>query len=403
MSTSKPAHRAAAHSPRRLSRTLAVGIATGLLTVSGLFTGLLTPAYSAGPSVSPVHADSLPTVPAQKASSTVPGMPSTAPSTTQFGVYTGPGRKGVDGANAFSTWSGHKVERVLDFLPYDSWSSLANNSWLIDAYAGTGYHLDLSVPMLTSSGGGSLAQCADGTYDAYWTGLGSKLVAAGLPDTTLRLGWEMNGNWYPWAAAGRTNDYIGCYRHIVEVTRTVPGAHFSYAWSPNLGAGSFPAEQAYPGDAYVDDIAVDAYDTSWTWNPTPVGVSTTQARANSWAWIQRGDHGLDFWSAFARSHNKPLALGEWGATWRSDGHGGGDNTGYVNSMFDFIDDPANKVAYATYFNSADSASPRHDLMRPDTVFPTAAAAFRQRLQAVGGQRAAIQPWKQFILRVSGRA
>jgi hypothetical protein len=163
--------------------------------------------------------------------------------------------------------------------------------------------------------------------------------------------------------------------------RAVPGSRFTFDWNPNLGGGTFPAEQAYPGDAYVDVIGVDVYDTSWTWYPTPAGVTTDAARTSAWNWLLKGDHGLTYWSAFAHQHNKPMSITEWGATWRPDGHGGGDNPYFVDRLMDFITDPANNVVNSHYFN-LDVASVRHNLTRPDTIFPAALARLQARAAVI---------------------
>ena len=73
-----------------------------------------------------------------------------------------------------------------------------------------------------------------------------------------------------------------------------------------------------------------------------------------------------------------MALPEWGVATRSDGHGGGDNSYYIQNMHDFIVNPANSVAFQAYFdvNASDGA---HELSPADgqTAFPNAAALFRK--------------------------
>jgi hypothetical protein len=165
---------------------------------------------------------------------------------------------------------------------------------------------------------------------------------------------------------------------VVSAMRTAAGQAFTFEFNANLGLGTLPAELAYPGDGYVDIVGVDAYDTSWTWYPVPAGVTTAAAQANAWNWLYKGNHGLAFWSAFAATHAKPLSITEWAATWRSDGHGGGDNPYFTDRMLDFIADPANHVLRSDYFNSPDTATLKHDITRLGTAFPLAAAELRNR-------------------------
>src|ERR1700712_2592667 len=130
-----------------------------------------------------------------------PASAATTPTHAQWGVYTGPGAKGVTGAATFAGFSGAPVGRVVDFLQQSSWTETTRNAWMISPYPGTGYQLILSVPMVPDTAGTSLDECASGLYDTYWRTIASGLVTAGLPTTEIRPGWEFNGNWYKWSAA----------------------------------------------------------------------------------------------------------------------------------------------------------------------------------------------------------
>jgi Glycosyl hydrolase family 26 len=313
------------------------------------------------------------------------GIAATSPATT-WGVYVGPGAKNVAGAPAFAQKTGLPVTSVVDFPGEASWTDVSGASWELDPYRGSGLALEYSLPLMPSgvSADGTpwnLAACATGAYDYQWTTLGKKLVAEAQPATVIRPGWEFNGSWYRWSAAGQVTNFVGCFRKVVAAMRAVPGSRFTFDWNPNLGAGTFPAEQAYPGDAYVDVVGVDVYDTSWTSYPTPAGVTTDSARTSAWNWLLRGDHGLTFWSSFAHAHSKPLAITEWGVTWRPDGHGGGDNPFFVDKMLDFITDPANNVVSNHYFN-LDTTTIRHDVTRADTIFPASLARLQARSAAI---------------------
>ncbi len=306
----------------------------------------------------------------------------TTPPALQLGVYTNPGAKNVAGAAAFSTWSGARIGRALEFLSHTSWLDMTRIGWVLTPYTGSGYQLELSVPMVTDDPGTSLAACASGAYDATWRSIATSLVGAQLADTEIRPGWEMNGSWFRWSASGRTGEYKSCFQHLVTAMRSVPGQRLTFTFSPGVGANAVPAELAYPGDAYVDTVSLDIYDLSWAWYPVPAGMTTATAQTKAWTSLKSGDHGLDFWTAFAAAHAKPLGISEWGLTWRSDGHGGGDDPAFVDRMFDWATDPANNVRYLNYFNSPDSAAVKHDLMGPASVFPQAATRFRARSHAV---------------------
>jgi hypothetical protein len=332
-------------------------------------------------------------LPGIRAASASPGPPppnlrprtlatATSTSAVHWGTYVGPGSKGVAGARAFAAWSGLPITDALDFSPTSNWTEITRTGWLLTPYAGTGLRLEYSLPMLPDTTGVSLADCAAGKYDDQWVKVSNNMVTAGQARSIVRPGWEFNGSWYKWSAAGKAASYAGCFRHIVTAMRSVPGAAFAFDWNPNIGSGTFAAELAWPGSAYVNYIGVDVYDTSWTWYPTPAGVSTATAQDRAWTWILNQDHGLKFWATFAKARGKKLAITEWAATWRSDGHGGADNPSFIDHMLDFILDPANGLAYAHYFNSADTATSRHDIMRSDTAMPAAAAELRRRAAAL---------------------
>ena len=57
--------------------------------------------------------------------------------------------------------------------------------------------------------------------------------------------------------------------------RSVAGEHFRFVWNPDAGAftqSGYSVAAAYPGDAYVDVIGLDAYDQSWATPQTPTNA-----------------------------------------------------------------------------------------------------------------------------------
>lgn len=295
-----------------------------------------------------------------------------AATTTTFaqGVYAGSGAAGVTGTQSFDSQLHVASTESLDFPPTSSWSQIEGQSWLLSPHAAAGARLEYSVPIVPSITGASLAQCAAGAYNSHWAALASNLIHYGLANTIVRPGWEMNGTWYAWSAAANPAAYIDCFRHVVTTMRKAPGQHFSFDFNPNNNRGSFPAELAYPGDAYVDIIGDDVYDTSWVWYAAGTTVTPT-AQAKAIAYDISGDHGLAYWASFAIDHHKHLAVTEWGLCHRSDGHGGEDDPQYVQALFNFMANPAHAVAYEHYFNTA-----AHQLTAP-TPFPNSARTFTQ--------------------------
>ncbi len=57
--------------------------------------------------------------------------------------------------------------------------------------------------------------------------------------------------------------------------RSVAGENFRFEWNPDAGAftqSGYSVAAAYPGNAYVDVIGLDAYDQSWATPQTPTNA-----------------------------------------------------------------------------------------------------------------------------------
>lgn len=298
-----------------------------------------------------------------------------------WGVYSDSGVRGSAQVRQFSQATGAKIGRVLEFAGGATWRDISQPDWVFKAHARKGYTLEVSVPMLPREQPASLAQCARGDYNRYWQSIAQRAVKHGVPNASMRPGWEFNGGWYPWSAVGQARQYRGCFRQVVTTMRSVPGQRFTFVWNPNVNDQKMPAEQGYPGDAYVDYVSVDIYDYSWTLYRNNA-ATPAQSRAQ-WQHRYAGSRGLAFWARFAREHRKPLGISEWGLAWRSDGHGGGDNVLFLDAMMAFITDPANRVAYATYFNNPNRGDLRHRIAGPGQGFSRSATRYRQWVARAG--------------------
>ncbi len=348
-----------------------------------------------------------------------PGAPAAAkaPLIATLGAYTGSGRDGAGRQVAFQDWLGQPVRYALDYgSAAGGWSGIVQPDAALSAWqkawagedaaaeAATGSasapvhrRLVYSVQLFPTAVGQQLGharalqQCAAGADDQHWATLARTLLRHGMPDTIVRPGWEMNGDWFDWSAGGHEQAYIGCFRHLVDAMRAVPGQHFTFTWNVAIGPSASAAEKAWPGDAYVDDVGVDIFD--WTWATGVYGNSAQQSTAQraqavrtAWATKLNGDHGLRYWAAFAQAHGATLSFPEWGLARRFvDDNGGGDNPYFIAQMLAFIADPAHHVRYACYFNTV-SQDADHRLtplpgVRGGTPFPDAAALYRRTIQS----------------------
>lgn len=278
----------------------------------------------------------------------VPTSAATALPATDLGVYRGAANP--EAVAAFGRWLGRDPTWALDFLPADSWQTISRPEWFARRWADSPYRVVYSVPLLPSSGDATLAEGATGAYDGYFRRLARGLVDAGDGDAVIRLGWEMNGDWFRWSAAGHETEFVDYWRHVVDAMRSVEGAHFAFDWCPTAGPASMSASDAYPGDAYVDLIGLDVYDVGDP-NLTP---------AQRWNALVAEPYGLDWQAGFAIEHAKPMTFPEWGLWLSSDGRGGGDDPYFVEQMWRWT--ASHDVAYEMYFDQ--DASETHELTDP---------------------------------------
>jgi Glycosyl hydrolase family 26 len=179
-----------------------------------------------------------------------------------LGVYRGPGAP--DQVAAFDAWRGGPPSTyALDFIVANDWNPIAFPYYWANAWRGSRYRVVYSVPMLPSNGA-TLAIGATGAYDPYFAEMARNLVAAGQGNAILRIGWEFNGDWYPWSASQDPAAFVAYWQRIVDAIRAVPGAHFTFDWAPNLGRAAVAPDSVYPGDAYVDVIGLDVHDQDWS-------------------------------------------------------------------------------------------------------------------------------------------
>jgi hypothetical protein len=293
----------------------------------------------------------------------------------QLGAYVGPADP--SGIKTFELATGEKLTLASDYLPSnDGWAGMdgadGNLNWLTGAWQSSGFTLSLGVPMIPTNGQGmpegTLAQGANGSYNAYFVSLAKSLVAAGEGNSYLRLGWEFDGDWFSWQAltpAAETS-YAMYFQQIVTAMRTVAGEDFQFVWNPDASAFAsteYSLAAAYPGNSYVDVIGVDLYDMSWVNPLTPLNV-----------WNNMTLPALTAAENFAKSEGKPLAICEWGVLIRGQ-HGLRDDPLYVNDMAAWMKNRSNNVAYESYFDgNTQSGVQDQDQNLTDGLFPNSRAA-----------------------------
>jgi len=179
--------------------------------------------------------------------------------------------------------------------------------------------------------------CAAGDFNSYATELGVSLVAAGLQNSVLRLGAEMNGIWEA--------DFIGytsqeqklwtlCFANEVTGLRQATGEHFLIDWNANACVENIPFANFYPGNAFVDIVGLDLFDVSCTLPKTRLSFKQLASERL----------GLTDFEAFALARGKPMSFPEWGLK----AFPSGDDPGYIDGIG--ANFTRRDFAFETYFN-----------------------------------------------------
>ncbi|MDO7844612.1 glycoside hydrolase family 26 protein [Sphingomonas immobilis] len=282
-----------------------------------------------------------------------------------FGAHVGAGCNGRADIPRYEKFVGRKLEWSTDAFDQRDWAKLRSSiDWLSGCWRGTDVKLIISIPMIAQSGPGTLKDGAEGKFDDIFLHSAKTLVKDGHDKVVIRIGWEFNGGWQPWAANKDPANFIAYYRRAVGLMRSVPGQHFKFEWTPNIGRNALPAEQGYPGDDVVDIIGMDIYNEYWT-----PALANTQVR---FAWFVNQPYGLNWLRDFGKQHHKPIAFSEWGSGTRKDGHGAGDDPYFITKMAEWM--RANDVLYHSYWESAESS---YDDSVTRGAHPLAGKAFRE--------------------------
>jgi hypothetical protein len=202
------------------------------------------------------------------------------------------------------------------------------------------------------------------------------------------MGWgicNQNGD----GLASWAGDFVPAFQHIVTSMRSVAGANFKFIWNPidssNSSCAGADLENFYPGDAYVDDVSLDAYDgvgsatssDAARWSDLLDGVNAGGWTAVAPAAINGQafqGYGLTWLAAFGTEHNKEVGLPEWGLVSSGADAGGGDDAYFMTQMADWI--KANATGPVIVWNYGDGTLPLDIPNYTNGDTPNATAAFQ---------------------------
>ncbi|MGI4793183.1 MAG: carbohydrate-binding domain-containing protein, partial [Janthinobacterium lividum] len=215
----------------------------------------------------------------------------------------------------------------------------ANASWSAWSWAQTGAAYVgptsgtipvIGVPLASSAGGWSnvdtfYQQIIAGNYDSAYAGIVDAWASHGYKTMDLRLGYEFNGNFMPWAPGNSSSptanaDFVKAWQHVADVLHAEgvkQGVTVNTVWNPaDINYTSANVMSLYPGDKYVDIIGTDSYSpeynldsTNWQASNSGAIVSTSGTASAA----QQAINNAHYWTYSNASQYNPV--GQTGTGW----------------------------------------------------------------------------------------
>lgn len=307
-----------------------------------------------------------------------------------------PEKGGGDRLARYEHWLGRKIGKITDNASETGdWAQLMRTTiYARDFWGKKPIDLLLRIPLLPAAAKGQFKAGAEGRFDPHFLELArslSPLLDREVSGTTytlrIGLGWENNGNWYPWFSKTDPHAYKTFYQRVVVLFRSVD-PRFRFDWNTSLGTMQLAPDVIFPGKDHVDSIGLDIYDQFP--NGSSYGFGKHARRFTDL--YKGGAFGLDYWSDKSKALQLPIAVGEWGVadwtkTWTGGGaQGGGDNPHFIEQMAAWFDSLGDRLIWQSYFERFYKGV-NHSLSRgpmlPDgrtpgpTVFPESSAKYRE--------------------------
>jgi hypothetical protein len=202
-----------------------------------------------------------------------------------------------------------------------------------------------SIPMVTwefwSTKTGGVATISNGSKDAYLRAFADSAKAYGH-EIWIRPLHEMNSTWYPWAGGTAGNSaasVVAAWKHIKQVFIDRGATNVKLVWSPNNDSVPNTTANAiaayWPGDAYVDILAIDGYNfgtsLGGSWRPFSSVIGSS-------------------YSTVTKLSAKPLILAETGCVEQ-----GGSKSAWITNMFSVIKSSYPRITGVCWFNVNDTA------------------------------------------------
>lgn len=205
------------------------------------------------------------------------------------------------------------------------------------------------IPLVLFGNGANTAAVARGAYDGYLNSLADSIKALGRP-VYVSYAHEMdasaNRSW-----VGSPQAFIQAWRHIHDLFARRGAGNAAWVYTLTGPAfqgnyGSTPANQYYPGDAYVDWIGTDAYN----WGGC--------RGANEWRSFADT---FKYFYAWGSRQSKPLMIPETGSV---EGAPGAKGQWYVDAAKALRNMP--RIKAVTFYSSVDNNGRKRCDWRPTT-------------------------------------
>jgi hypothetical protein len=205
----------------------------------------------------------------------------------------------------------------------------------------------------------TVKQIANGEQDEFIIEQAKHVKDFGYP-VFIRFGAEFNiyqGETYVGQTEKETfvfgqnpQDFIGAWRHYVDIFRSVNVTNAIFMWNPNFADfGPHHYTEYYPGDEYVDWVGVDIYQ----YEPSSHPAGMLQTVYNDY------------------SARKPIAVAEWGTNWLNQHFSDSDRARFVSEFFDAVESmPRIKMVNYWYYQ---------DFKFDETNQPSTAATYADRV------------------------
>lgn len=288
--------------------------------------------------------------------------------------------------NAFGAWRGRPSTSTwinLLWLPWDWLTAPGLYSTLNDRDPVSVWDMykdfkGVMVLSMSMAGNGNVSreqyeanmrECANGAYNDEWAKFAENAAARGRngDNTVVSLAQEFNGTWFKWNPSVVGLDvWKGCWRNVYSAIHSKSTLKVVWTFSATTATKKGNdwsvnnVWEAYPGDEYVDVIGVNRYDFPM-FGPTSIYWRDTCGNTQD----------ICYAADYARTHNKPLGLPEWGSD-REKGYA--DNAEFVDKMYNFFKDNQDILMFENTFNTILDGTPGWWHFYPESSINANAAA-----------------------------